>query len=75
MALLSISLGVINLLPIPMLDGGQVIMHTLEYLKGSALPDGVLQLSFRISILLVATIFIFVTYNDLIRLFGGVFAP
>ena len=75
MALLSISLGIINLLPIPMLDGGQVIMHTLESIKGSALPDGVLQLSFRISILLVATIFIFVTYNDLIRLFGGVFAP
>ncbi len=74
MALLSISLGVINLLPIPMLDGGQVIMHTVESLRGSALPDGVLQLSFRISILLVATIFIFVTYNDLIRLFGGVFA-
>ena len=75
MALLSISLGIINLLPIPMLDGGQIIMHTLESIKGSALPDGVLQLSFRISILLVATIFIFVTYNDLIRLFGGVFAP
>ena len=74
MALLSISLGIINLLPIPMLDGGQVIMHTVESLKGGALPDGVLQLSFRISILLVATIFIFVTYNDLIRLFGGVFA-
>ena len=53
-----------------MLDGGQVIMHTLESLKGSALPDDVLQLSFRISILLVATIFVFVTYNDLIRLFG-----
>ena len=72
MALLSISLGIINLLPIPMLDGGQVIMHTLESLKGSALSDGVLQLSFRISILLVATIFVFVTYNDLIRLFGSV---
>ena len=74
MALLSISLGIINLLPIPMLDGGQVIMHTLESLKGSALPDSVLQLSFRVSILLVATIFVFVTYNDLIRLFGSVFA-
>ena len=75
MAYISISLGLINLFPIPMLDGGQVIMHTLESIKGSALPDGVLQFSFRISILLVATIFIFVTYNDLIRLFGGVFAP
>ena len=74
MALLSISLGIINLLPIPMLDGGQVIMHTLESLKGSALPDGALQLSFRISILLVATIFVFVTYNDLVRLFSSVFA-
>ena len=70
MALLSISLGVINLLPIPMLDGGQVIMHTVESLKGSALPDGVLRLSFRISILLVAAIFVYVTYNDLFRLFG-----
>ena len=74
MALLSISLGIINLLPIPMLDGGQVIMHTLEALKGSALPDSALQLSFRISILLVATIFLYVTYNDLIRLFGSVLA-
>ena len=68
MALMSVSLGVLNLLPIPMLDGGHVVFTTLEMLRGKPLSDRLQMSVMQIGIILLGAVMIFVTYNDLARL-------
>lgn len=68
-ALLSINLGLINLLPIPMLDGGHLLFYFLELLKGKPLNEKIRLFSFRIGFLIVIMLFIYITINDLLRLF------
>jgi regulator of sigma E protease len=68
MALMSVSLGVLNLLPIPMLDGGHVVFTTLEMLRGKPLSERLQMSVMQIGILLLGAVMIFVTYNDLARL-------
>ena len=67
-AILSINLGLINLLPIPVLDGGQLLMIAIEKVKGSPVSDNFLEHSIRIGILLIASLMIFAFVNDIVRL-------
>jgi regulator of sigma E protease len=70
-ALVSISLGVLNLLPIPLLDGGHLMYYTLEIFKGSPVSDRAIEVGQHIGIVLLFTLMAFAIYNDIIRLVSG----
>ncbi|MGA9852384.1 MAG: RIP metalloprotease RseP [Gammaproteobacteria bacterium] len=70
LAIVSISLGVLNLLPIPVLDGGHVLYYILEAVKGSPLSAQAEMTGQRIGIALLLMLMCFAIYNDLMRLFG-----
>ena len=67
MALLSISLGVLNLLPLPVLDGGQLVLLGVEALRGKPLPEKVENYVFTIGAVLVGMLMIFAVFNDISR--------
>ncbi|TNE36648.1 MAG: RIP metalloprotease RseP [Alphaproteobacteria bacterium] len=64
-AMLSISIGLLNLFPIPMLDGGHLLFYGFEALKGEPLSERVQEVGFRIGLSLLLFLMIFVTWNDL----------
>lgn len=68
MAVLSINLGLINLFPVPMLDGGHLLFYAVEAVRGRPLGERAQEIGFRIGLALVLTLFVFVTWNDLVRL-------
>jgi regulator of sigma E protease len=68
LALISISLGVLNLLPIPLLDGGHLLYYVAELLKGSAVSDLAWEIGQKIGIALLGTLMVFAIYNDISRL-------
>jgi regulator of sigma E protease len=68
LALLSISLGAINLLPIPVLDGGHIVFHSLEGLFGRPVPEQIQMMSYQLGLLAVFTLMVFAIYNDVARL-------
>ncbi|WP_135466997.1 RIP metalloprotease RseP [Crenalkalicoccus roseus] len=70
MALLSISLGLLNLFPIPLLDGGHLLFYAAEAIRGRPLPPRALEYGFRAGFALLVALFIFVSWNDIMRLFG-----
>jgi len=70
-ALISISLGVLNLLPIPLLDGGHLLYYAVELIKGSPVSERVWELGQRVGIALLLVMMAFAFYNDLNRLFSG----
>ena len=67
MALLSISLGVLNLLPLPVLDGGQLVLLGVEAVRGKPLPEKVENYVFTIGAVLVGMLMIFAVFNDISR--------
>ena len=71
LALISISLGVLNLLPIPLLDGGHLMYYALEVIKGSPVSDRVMELGQRVGLTLLLIMMAFAFYNDINRLFSG----
>ncbi len=68
LALVSISLGIMNLLPIPILDGGQIVNQLIEWVKGSPLSDRALALGQQLGIAFLIVLMSFVFYNDIARL-------
>jgi len=70
-ALISISLGVLNLLPVPVLDGGHLMYYVIEVVKGRPVSDRALEIGQRIGILVLFTLMAFAIYNDIHRLVGG----
>lgn len=64
-AQLSISIGLLNLLPIPMLDGGHLMFYGFEALRGKPLSERVQDVGFRIGIVLVLSLMIFAMWNDI----------
>jgi len=66
--LFSVSVGLMNLLPVPLLDGGHLLYFAFEALRGRPLSDRVQQLGFRIGIAFVAALVIFTTSHDILRL-------
>jgi regulator of sigma E protease len=69
-AMISINLGVMNLLPIPVLDGGHLFFYFFEALRGKPLPQKVQQIGFNIGFSLVISLMIFTTFNDLWQIFS-----
>ncbi len=65
MAILSINLGLVNLLPVPVLDGGRLVFYAIEALRGRPVSRGVQEYGFRAGFALIAGIFVFATVNDL----------
>tara|TARA_B100000676_G_scaffold311841_1_gene383346 strand:+ start:6223 stop:7347 length:1125 start_codon:yes stop_codon:yes gene_type:complete len=71
MAILSVNLGLINLFPVPMLDGGHLVFYVIEAVRGRPLSDRAQEYGFFAGLGLVGALFLFVTFNDLSR-FGVV---
>jgi regulator of sigma E protease len=71
LALISISLGVLNLLPVPVLDGGHLMYYLVEIVKGSPVSDRALEIGQQVGIVLLFSLMAFALFNDLNRLFGG----
>lgn len=70
LAYLSITLGVINLLPVPMLDGGWIFFGIIEIIRGRGLPERLLMTAQGVGLTLVVSFMLFVIYNDLVRQFS-----
>ena len=66
-ALVSISIGLLNLLPIPILDGGFLMFFAYEAIRGKAMSERSMEIGFRIGLTLIATLSIFALYNDTAR--------
>jgi regulator of sigma E protease len=64
-AVLSVSIGLLNLFPVPLLDGGHLMFYGIEALRGRPLSERAQEYSFRIGLALVGMLMIFATYNDL----------
>jgi regulator of sigma E protease len=67
LAILSISLGVMNLFPIPMLDGGHLMMYLVESLKGSPVSENVQMLCNQVGMVLLVGLMLFAMYNDVLN--------
>ncbi len=67
-ALLSVSLGVLNLLPIPVLDGGHILYYAIEWLIGKPVPERVQVWGYQIGFVLISGLMAFALYNDVARL-------
>lgn len=74
MALLSINLGLINLFPIPVLDGGHVIFYTIEIISGKEVNEKVKENLFKFGFGLIIALMLFATWNDFVHLFNRWFA-
>ena len=69
LALISISLGVLNLLPVPLLDGGHLLYYFAEIIKGSPVSDRAFEVGQRIGMAMLAVLMALALFNDLSRLF------
>lgn len=68
LAVLSINLGLINLFPVPVLDGGHLLFYAAEAIRGRPLGQRAQEYGFRIGLALVLTLMVFATWNDLVHL-------
>lgn len=66
-AILSVSIGLMNLLPVPMLDGGHLMFYAIEALRGRPLSERAQEIGFRVGLGLVLMLMLFVTWNDLVH--------
>ena len=71
LALISISLGVLNLLPIPLLNGGHLMYYMLEVFKGSPISDKAIEIGQHVGMALLFSLMAFALYNDITRLISG----
>ena len=71
LGLISISLGILNLLPIPLLDGGHLLYYSVEFFKGSPVSDRLWEAGQKVGIALLMTMMAFALYNDVSRLILG----
>jgi len=70
MAVLSVNLGILNLLPIPILDGGHLVYFTVEGILRKPLNPKIIEILQQVGLVLLVTLMVFVFYNDLMRFFG-----
>lgn len=68
LAIISVSLGILNLLPIPMLDGGHLLFYIVEMIKGSPVSQRVEELGMRVGLTAIGSLMVLALYNDLMRL-------
>jgi regulator of sigma E protease len=71
LAVISISLGVLNLLPIPVLDGGHLLYYMVEIIKGSPVSEQVMEMGQRIGLAILGLLMVCALYNDINRLITG----
>ncbi len=71
LALISVSIGVLNLLPIPVLDGGHLMYYLIEIVKGSPVSDKTMIIGQKIGLIMLFTLMTFAIYNDISRLITG----
>jgi len=67
-AVLSVSIGLLNLFPIPLLDGGHLLFYSIEAMRGRPLSERAQELGFRIGLAIVLMLMIFATFNDIVHL-------
>jgi regulator of sigma E protease len=67
-AVLSVSIGLLNLFPIPLLDGGHLLFYAIEVIRGRPLSERAQEVGFRIGLCLVVMLMVFATYNDILHL-------
>jgi regulator of sigma E protease len=67
-AVLSVSIGLLNLFPIPLLDGGHLLFYAIELIRGRPLSERAQELGFRIGLAIVLMLMIFATFNDILHL-------
>jgi regulator of sigma E protease len=67
-AALSVSIGLLNLFPVPLLDGGHLLFYSVEAVRGRPLSDRAQEMGFRIGLGLVLMLMVFATYNDILHL-------
>ena len=67
MAVLSVNLGLINLFPVPVLDGGHLLFYAAEAVRGRPLGQRAQEYGFRVGLALVLTLMVFATWNDLVH--------
>ena len=65
MAYISISLGLINLFPIPLLDGGHLFFYFIEFVRGKPLSDNIQLIFYKFGIFVLFSLMFFATFNDL----------
>jgi regulator of sigma E protease len=70
-AVLSISIGLLNLFPVPLLDGGHLLFYAVEAIRGRPLSERAQEMGFRIGLGLVLMLMVFATYNDILHLFAA----
>lgn len=70
-AILSVSIGLINLFPIPMLDGGHLLYYAVEAVRGKPLSERAQEFGFRVGLALVILLMLFATWNDILHLAGS----
>jgi regulator of sigma E protease len=70
-ALISVSLGVLNLLPIPLLDGGHLMYYIAELIKGGPVPERIMEIGQQIGMAILFGLMLFAFYNDINRLITG----
>jgi len=68
MALMSVSIGLINLFPIPILDGGHLLLYAIEGSRGRPLSERAQEMSFRMGFAIVVALMLFVTFNDILKM-------
>jgi regulator of sigma E protease len=69
-AVLSVSIGLLNLFPVPLLDGGHLLFYAVEFIRGRPLSERAQEIGFRIGFALVAALMVFATKNDIFRLWN-----
>ena len=69
-AMLSISLGLINLFPIPVLDGGHLVLYAIEAVRGKSLPDRIANAAFSAGFMVLIGLMVFATFNDVSHFFN-----
>ena len=67
-AVLSVSIGLLNLFPVPLLDGGHLLFYAVEAVRGKPLSERSQELGFRVGLALVLMLMLFATYNDILHL-------
>ncbi|MBB4347426.1 MULTISPECIES: RIP metalloprotease RseP [Rhizobiaceae] len=69
-AVLSVSIGLLNLMPVPVLDGGHLVFYAIEAVRGKPLGAGAQEIAFRIGLAMVLSLMVFATFNDITNLIG-----
>lgn len=70
-AIISLSIGLLNLMPVPILDGGHLVFYLIEAILGRPVPPKAQEFAFRIGIMLILSLMLFTTFNDVSSLFNS----